>query len=146
MINYFLSQGYASKYNPSSKRSSSKNLPSEQTRDKALKSEQNVTKMVLVMCAMFLVGNVPNSISPILFTFNVNSVIYSIYVIFGNFMLFISRGSFFFIYYFFNSKFRHVLNNLVSKLFSSKISPINPSVRADTHFNLNNSIDDQFLN
>lgn len=81
------------------------------------------------MCLLFLIGNVPNSISPILFTLNVNSLTYSIYVIFGNFMLFISRGSYFFIYYNFNSNFRTVfkcffrrLLGLNNKTLSLKVS------------------------
>lgn len=87
------------------------------------RAEQNVTQMVLIMCTFFLVGNVPNSISPILFTLNVNSLIYNNYVIFGNFMLLVSRGSYFFIYYHFNASFRSVFNKIARKVLRIKTEP-----------------------
>ena len=75
-------------------------------------SESNITAFVLVMCSVYLVGNLPNSISPILFTIGLNSVTYNTYVVFGNFMLFSSHGCYFFIYYIFNRDFRFTFNRI----------------------------------
>lgn len=97
------------------KQKSTKKMIIDKSVDKRSKNEQKVTKMVLLMCIFYLVGNVPNSISPILFTIKVDPIFYQDYVIFGNFMLFISRGSYFFIYYYFNQKFYHVYIKLISK-------------------------------
>jgi hypothetical protein len=68
--------------------------------------------MVLLMCILYFLGNMPNSISPILFTFNLNMYTYSMYVFFANVILFSSHGSYIFFYYAFNNSFRLVLNRL----------------------------------
>ena len=83
--------------------------------------EVNVTKMVLLMSFFYLIGNVPNSISPILFTANVDSLVYSDYVIFGNFTLFLSHGSSFFLYLFFNKNFYETFIKLVVRKRDTKI-------------------------
>ena len=76
------------------------------------KSEKNVTKMVISICILYLIGNVPNSISPMLFTIGLDTINYNNYVIFGNILLFSSHGAYFFLYYFTNTKFKNVFNRL----------------------------------
>lgn len=88
------------------------------------RSEQNSTKMVFIMCILFLVGNVPNSISPILFTASVSFYFYNCFVIFGNFMLFVSRGSFFLIYYNFNENFRLIILKFLRKNILNKMRKV----------------------
>lgn len=79
---------------------------------KKFKTERNTTKTVLIMCLVFLLGNVPNSISPLLFTFGMDQIEYEIYILFGNFMLYTSRSSYFFIYFFFNDCFRQAFTRM----------------------------------
>jgi hypothetical protein len=76
-------------------------------------SERNVTRFVLFMCTTYLIGNLPNSISPILFSVNVPTYLYNIYVVFGNTCLFLSHGSYFFVYLAFNPEFRATFRRLI---------------------------------
>jgi hypothetical protein len=63
--------------------------------------------MVIIISSNSLFGNVPNSISSLLFTLNVLGTInYNRYLIFGNFLLFLSHSVHFFIYLYFNRKFK----------------------------------------
>ena len=78
--------------------------------------ETKVTLMVLIVSSINLVGNVPNSFSPVVFTLNLlNTIDYNIYLIIGNFFLFFSHSLYFFIYYFFNNSFRQVFFNSDNK-------------------------------
>ncbi|CAF0720134.1 unnamed protein product [Brachionus calyciflorus] len=79
-------------------------------------AEEKVTKMIMLMCMLYLFGNVPNSISPILFTLKYEILAYNKYVIFGNVMLFASRGSYFFVYLYFNKNFKNALIRIIQKI------------------------------
>lgn len=78
------------------------------------KLESKITKFVLIVSLFYLIGNVPNSISPILYIIGVDSIVYDYYVIFGNVILFFSHGSFFFVYYFTNRKFKETFLNTIN--------------------------------
>lgn len=77
------------------------------------KLERKMTKFIMIISLIYLLGNVPNSISPILYIVGVDSILYDYYVIFGNVILFISHGSFFFVYYATNKNFRETFLNIV---------------------------------
>lgn len=77
------------------------------------RSESRVTKFVLVTSLFYLIGNVPSSVSPILYIFEVDRLLYENYLIFGNLVLFISHGSFFFIYYFSNNIFKKAVLKII---------------------------------
>ena len=65
------------------------------------------TKMILVISMVTLVGHVPNSVSFIMFPFNLlNFYNYNYYLVFCNSLLFISHSNYGLIFYFFNSKFK----------------------------------------
>lgn len=77
------------------------------------RSESRVTKFVLVTSLFYLIGNVPSSVSPILYIFGADRLLYENYLIFGNLVLFISHGSFFFIYYFSNNTFKEAVLKII---------------------------------
>ena len=51
------------------------------------RSESRVTKFVLVTSLFYLIGNVPSSVSPILYIFEVDRLLYENYLIFGSILL-----------------------------------------------------------
>ena len=76
--------------------------------------ESRVTLMVIIISSNSLFGNVPNSISSLLFTLEImSSIDYNKYLIFGNFLLFLSHGIHFFIYLFFNKSFKNKFLNMI---------------------------------
>ena len=80
------------------------------------RKESRVTLMVMIISTNSLLGNVPNSISSLLFTLNLlSSLNYNVYLIFGNFLLFFSHAVHFFIYLGFNGKFRRRLWSLFKR-------------------------------
>lgn len=77
------------------------------------------------MCASFLIGNLPNSIAPILFELKIDYLSYHIYLIVGNFMLFISHSSNFFCIMRLISRLRNVSIECSQSMFSEELSKIN---------------------
>ena len=65
------------------------------------------TKMIVVISLVTLVGHVPNSVSFIMFPFNLlNFYNYNYYLVFCNTLLFVSHSNYALIFYHFNSKFK----------------------------------------
>ncbi len=90
-----------------SPKTSSNSSNKKQSSNRRLTNESRVTLMVIIISSNSLFGNVPNSISSLLFTLNVLGTInYNRYLIFGNFLLFLSHSVHFFIYLYFNRKFK----------------------------------------
>ena len=91
----------------SSSKIASNSSNKKQASNRRLTNESRVTLMVIIISSNSLFGNVPNSISSLLFTLNVLGTInYNRYLIFGNFLLFLSHSVHFFIYLYFNRKFK----------------------------------------
>ena len=72
------------------------------------KRNNRVTKMVLSMSLNFIVGNLPLSLSPILFQVGVNLTVYSYYGIIANLFAILSHFTSIILYYKFNTKFKEV--------------------------------------
>jgi hypothetical protein len=91
----------------SSSKTASNSSNKKQHSHRRLTNESRVTLMVIIISSNSLFGDVPNSISSLLFTLNVLGPInYNRYLIFGNFLLFLSHSVHFFIYLYFNRKFK----------------------------------------
>lgn len=69
------------------------------------RKESRVTKMVLAISLVYLILNLPNSLSNIIFTIGIDAIITSNYLIFNDLFLFISHGCFFFVYFYNNKEF-----------------------------------------
>ena len=72
--------------------------------------------MVFVMCIKSFTGQILFSLAPILFLANLESSIYTFFVLFANFLYILSSGLNFFIYIIFNKSFRAA----VFKIFNPK--------------------------
>lgn len=79
---------------------------SHQEPTKKQKKETRVTKMVLSMSLNYIIGNFLASLSPILFQTGVNSTFYGFYGSVSNIVSYLSHGSYFFLYYIFNTTFK----------------------------------------
>jgi len=80
------------------------------------KSELNMTKLVITSCMLYIICNLPNSVSFILGTLKLNNTnFYQYFVTFSNTVLFLYHGLTFFIYFMFNKKFKTCLKTEVSK-------------------------------
>lgn len=79
--------------------------------------EQKSNLLILVFGTIYLIGNGPNSIAPFLFNFNDNGHFYKIYLIFGNFMLYIVHSSNFILFYLLNNPFRKCFDIHFNKIF-----------------------------
>jgi hypothetical protein len=74
------------------------------------KSEINMSKMVICMCFLFVVCNLPNTVVFITTTLGFDKASFYIYLVTSsNIVLFVYHGLNFFIYYWFNKKFRNFL-------------------------------------
>ena len=65
-----------------------------------------MSSMLISMSVYFLISHLPFSVAPILFALNVNSTFYNGFLILANFVLFMSHGFTFFVFFLFNSKIR----------------------------------------
>jgi hypothetical protein len=80
------------------------------------KSELNMTQLVITSCMLYIICNLPNSVSFILSTLKLNNtVFFQYFVTFSNTVLFLYHGLTFFIYFFFNKKFKMCLKTELSK-------------------------------
>lgn len=77
-----------------------------QTSSKIAKLNTKMSSMLISMSVYFLISHLPFSAAPILFALNVNKTFYNGFLIFANFVLFVSHGFTFFIFFFFNRKIR----------------------------------------
>ncbi|RNA36356.1 hypothetical protein BpHYR1_007041 [Brachionus plicatilis] len=78
-------------------------------------SEYKFTVMTLIFGSFYLIGNLPNSLAPILFIFISNDA-YMIYLLFGNFVLFSFHSSNFVFFYLFNNDFKTGFHYLLAKI------------------------------
>lgn len=74
-----------------------------------------MSSMLISMSVYFLISHIPFSAAPILFALNVNKTFYNGFLIFANFILFVSHGFTFFIFFFFNKKIRQQTYYLFKK-------------------------------
>jgi len=86
-----------------------------ETNQACRKSEINMSKMVICMCFLFLVCNLPNTVVFVASTLGFDKASFYIYLVTSsNIVLFIYPGLNFFIYYCFNKKFRNYLLDRIS--------------------------------
>jgi hypothetical protein len=78
-----------------------------------LAKEHKITKLIIILCFVYTIGNGPNSISPILFYLNINNSFYSVYIFLANSINSLAHASNFFIYFFFNNDFRETFFKLI---------------------------------
>lgn len=72
--------------------------------------------MLLMISLITVIGHVPNSILSVFPTFNLlNYTEHQLALLFGNFFLFLSHSSYFFIYYLFNPVFKKKFLGLFRK-------------------------------
>nr|QVK45823.1 G protein-coupled receptor [Proales similis] len=113
LLNLFISFKFAQYIKTRNATLLSASAAARESSSREMKREQRITRMVLTFCVYYLIGNIPNSISPMLFTFGLNAFYYGIYLIFGNFMLFTSHSMSFALYFLFNKHFRKQCRALV---------------------------------
>lgn len=95
----------------------SKSSSKSKEEDKKAKSEQAVTKMILIMCISCFFGNILDSFSAIFFTF-LDTTSYNYHLLFSNFTLFAVHGTDIILIYNFNTNFRGTFKYIFC--FSSK--------------------------
>lgn len=74
-----------------------------------------ISSMLISMSVYFLISHIPFSAAPILFALDVDKTFYNGFLILANFVLFMSHGFTFFIFFFFNKRFRQQTYFLLKK-------------------------------
>ena len=74
--------------------------------------EIRATYIVVIYCLIYFIGDVPNSIAPILYYLGINSKIYEIYIFFGNIALWFTHGSNLILYLCFNNEFKQTFKEI----------------------------------
>ena len=94
-------------------RDQSNNTNQQKTTNQKIKEKSNnrVTKMVLLMSLNFIIGNMPLALGPILFGVTVNSTVLSYYGIVANLFAILSHFTYIIMFYKFNTKFKKVFLN-----------------------------------
>ena len=79
---------------------------------KTKRKETKVTRFVLLTSLFYLIGNMPNAITGVIFYASLGPMQYSIIATFTNTLSLISHSSFFFIYFFTNTTFERNFINI----------------------------------
>jgi hypothetical protein len=88
--------------------------------EKEIRARENLMKMLITMCILYLFGNLPLAISEIQSVYQINIGISSEFSAkfsyFTNTCLFVYRSSDFYVYYIFNKQFRDGFKSMISYL------------------------------
>ena len=98
---------------------SSRSLTSNSTSSRKPKSEtgdRNITKMVIYLCFLALIGNFPLALSFVYDSFDYNSSLSKVLTILANSLDAASHSAVFFVYYKFNILFKKTCISLLEKL------------------------------
>ena len=79
---------------------------------KTKRKETKATKFALLTSLFYLIGNMPNAITAVIFYAGLGPMQYSIIATFTNTLSLISHSSFFFIYFFTNTTFERNFINI----------------------------------
>jgi hypothetical protein len=91
--------------------------------DRESRAELNLIKMLIVMCGLFIFGNLPIAFSDIIKLFDQN--VYNQFSFFNNLSIFLFHTTDLFVYYTFNSQFRDSFKKIFSCIVDKKFFKIN---------------------
>ena len=95
----------------------SSSLPSTTTnlekKSNGKSGENKATKLILIMSFFYLLGNLPHSISPILFYFKLAPFSYNLFILLANGLIYFSHGLNILIFYYFNLEFSNELKKVL---------------------------------